>query len=293
LFKKKSTAMPTWLILKTTARYMVVLLLVFGGKAFGQSDFERTMQQKVDSLLAPVKDDNPQDHLVPDDALQTITAPSGWGGYGTYLFGDIGGVYPQVYHTTADLIASGGVCFGNPFKTVNVAVSINLTDVHRFRDFSGNFMVSRVVAIGSSISVGGLQLLANQRQSDAPGQTFYFAFSHAVQSLPSLTQGSSRLTYTIGVGNGRFYLKSPDDIAAGRGKNGTGLFGSISYEVIHHVNLIGEWSGTNLGLSAGFRPFKQPVSFGLGAINLTRYSGDKAGMIFSVGYPLSLNRQKN
>ena len=281
------------LILKTTACCIVALLLVFGGKAFGQSDFERTMQQKLDSLLAPVKDENPQDYLVPDDALQTITTPSGWGGYGTYLFGDIGGVYPQVYHTSADLIVSGGVCFGDPFNAVNVAASINMTDVHRFRDFSGNFMLSRVVAPGSSVSAGGLQLFANQKQSDAPGQTFYFAFSHAVQSLPSLTQGSSRLTYTIGIGNGRFYLKSPDDLAAGRGKNGTGIFGSVSYEVIHHVNLIGEWSGTNLGVSAGFRPFKQPLSFGLGAVNLTRFAGDKPGVIFSMGYPLALNRQKN
>jgi len=272
---------------------MTVLVLIFSGKALGQSDFERAMQQKVDSLLAPDKGEIARRQLVPDDALQTITIPSGWGGYGTYLFGGIGGIYPQIYHTTADLIASGGVTFGDPFKSVNLALSINMADVHRFRDFSGNFMASRVVAVGSSISIGGLQLFANQKQSDAPGQTFYFAFSHAVQSLPSLTQGSSRLTYTIGVGNGRFYLKSPDDIAAGRGKNGTGIFGSISYEMIHHVNLIAEWSGTNLGLSAGFRPFKQPLSLGLGAVNLTRYSGDKAGVIFSIGYPLSLNRQKN
>src|SRR6202042_1816846 len=101
------------------------------------------------------------------------------------------------------------------------------------------------------ISVGGLQLFATKSLSDAPGQTFYFAFSHAVQSLPSLTPGCSRLTYTIGIGDGRFYLKSPDDVKAGRGKNGTGLFGSVSYEVIQHVNLIAEWSGMNLGLSAG------------------------------------------
>jgi len=282
--------MYTWLNLKTAACCTVVLFLIFGGKAFCQSDFERAIQQKTDSLLAPDKNEAWLDQLVPDDALQTITTPSGWGGYGTYLFGDVGGIYPQVYHTTADLIASGGVSVGNPFKAVNLAVSINMTDVHRFRDFSGNFMVSRVVAAGSSISAGGLQLFATKQLSDAPGQTFYFAFSHAVQSLPSLTPGCSRLTYTLGVGDGRFYLKSPDDVKAEKGKNGTGVFGSVSYEVLHHINLIAEWSGMNLGLSAGFRPFKQPLSFGVGAVDVTRYSGDKPGMIFSIGYPLSLNR---
>ena len=284
--------MYTRLILKAAACCTLVLFLIFGGKAFCQSDFERAMQEKTDSLLSTAKDKNPEHNLVPDDALQTITIPSGWGGYGDYLFGGIGGIYPQVYHTSADLIASGGACFGNPFKAVNVAISINMTDVHRFTDFSGNFMVSRVVAVGSSISAGGLQLLAAKGRSDAPGETFYFAFSHAVQSLPSLTPGASRLTYTIGIGDGRFYLKSPDDIKAGRGQNGTGVFGSVAYEVIHHVNLIAEWSGTNLGVSAGFRPFKQPLSLGLGAVDLTRFSGDKPGMIFSIGYPLSLDRQK-
>jgi hypothetical protein len=282
--------MYTRLTLQTAACCTVVLFLIFGGKAFCQNDFERAMQQKVDSLLAPEKNEDLQNALVPDDAMQTITTPSGWGGYGTYLFGGIGGIYPQVYKTTADLIATGGACFGNPFNAVNAAVSINMTDVHRFRDFSGNFMVSRVVAAGSSVSVGGLQLFATKTQSDAPGQTYYLAFSHAVQSLPSLTAGCSRLTYTLGIGDGRFYLKSPKDIAAGRGKNGTGIFGSVSYEVVQHVNLITEWSGMNLGVSAGFRPFRQPLSIGLGAANLTRYSGDKPGAIFSVGYPLSLNR---
>lgn len=280
------------LILKAAVSVSTVLFLIFAGKCFGQNDFERSVQQKMDSLLALVKDENLQDYLVPDDALQTITTPSGWGGYGTYLFGDIGGIYPQVYHTDADLIASGGVSFGNPFKAANIALSMNMTNVHRFRDFSGNFMVSRVVAAGSSISIGGLQLFAGKHYSDAPGQTYYFAFSHAVQSLPSLTPGCSRLTYSIGIGNGRFYLKSPDDIAAGRGKDGTAVFGSISYEVIHHVNVIAEWSGTNLGISTGFRPFKQPLSFGVGIVDLTRYSGDKPGMILTVGYPLALSRNE-
>ncbi len=278
------------LILKAAVCVATALFLVFAGKCFGQNDFERAVQQKMDSLLAPVKDENMEDYLVPDDALQTITTPSGWGGYGTYLFGDIGGIYPQVYHTDADLVASGGVSFGNPFKVVNVALSMNMTNVHKFRDFSSNFMVSRVVAAGSSISIGGLQLFAGKHYSDAPGQTYYIAFSHAVQSLPSLTKGCSRLTYTIGIGNGRFYLKSPDDIAAGRGRNGTGIFGSVSYEVIRHVNVIAEWSGMNLGVSTGFRPFKQPLSFGVGVVDLTRFSGDKPGMIVTVGYPLSLNR---
>jgi hypothetical protein len=228
---------------------------------------------------------------LPNDAPQTLTTPSGFGGYGTYLFGAIGGAYPQLYHTSADLIASGGISIGNPFKAVNFAASVNMTDVHRFRDFSGNFIVSRTIPNGSSISAGALQLFAPKSESDAPGQTYYLAFSHAVQWLPSETDGSSKLTYTIGAGNGRFYDKSPDDIAAGRGSHGTAVFGSVSYEVFQHVNMIAEWSGINLGISTGFRPFENALSFGLGVGNLTRYSGDKPNLLFSVGYPLALTRR--
>jgi hypothetical protein len=271
----------------------ITLILIFAGKAFCQNNFERAIAEKVDSLLAPDKTWSAERALFPNDALQAITIPFGWGGYGTYLFGSVGGVYPQAYQTKADLIVSGGACFGNPFKVVNVAASVNLTDVHRFRDFSGNVEVSRVIAPGSSISVGGLQLFADKQESDAPQQTYYFVFSHAVQSLPSATPGCSKLTYTIGVGSGRFYLKSPADSAAGRGKNGTAIFGNISYEVIHHVNLIAEWSGVNLALAAGVRPFKDPLSLGIGVYNITRFSSDKPSMIFTLGYPLSLNRKKN
>ena len=269
----------------------IVLISLFSGKGYCQSDFEKTVKMQFDSLLAPGNPDIPGRLLLPNDAPQTISVPSGWGGYGAYLFGGIAGVYPQAYQTKADLIASGGACYGDPFKAVNVAASINLTDVHRFRDFSGNITVSRVIFGGNSISAGGLQLLASKQQSDSPQPTFFFAFSHAVQSLLSSTPGTSKLTYTIGMGNGRFYLKSPADIAAGRKDNGTAVFASVAYEILPHINAIAEWSGVNLGLSAGIRPFKNPLSLGLGVYNITRFSSDKPSAIFTLGYPLSLNRK--
>ena len=279
-------------IIKATIGFILMVVLVFAGKVFAQDGFEKALSRKFDSLLTGDKTQEQTDMLLPNDAPQTLTTPSGFGGYGTYLFGVIGGVYPQVYHTTPDLIASGGISYGDPFRAVNAAASINMTDVHRFRDFSANFILSRIIAEGSSISAGGLQLFANRRQSDAPGETYYVAFSHAIQSLPSETEGASSLTYTIGIGNGRFYLKSPDDIAAGRGSHGTGVFANVSYEVFEHVNLIAEWSGVNLAVSTGFRPFDNALSFELGVANLTRYSGDKPDLIFTVGYPLSLSREK-
>lgn len=289
------------MIFKTNIRALiccVVIAFCLSVKpAFGQNQFERELTQKIDDFLASVPQTNlqttqAQNELYPSDAPGGILIPSGFGGYGTYLFGGIGATYPEAYRNNkADLITSVGACVGNPAKAVNFAASLNMTDVHKFRDFSGNFIVSRKLFAGTSISAGALQMFANARQSDAPGSTFYLAVSHAIQTIKSLTPGCSRLSYTIGVGSGRFYEKSPKDIAAGRGKHGTAVFGSISYELIQHVNVNAEWTGMNLGVSAGIRPFPAPLSLAVGVANLTRYTNDKANIMFSVGYPLSLNRQ--
>lgn len=274
-------------------------LCLFAQHAFGQNTFDKELKQKVDSFLAPKpmvvqEEDVPQvgqGELYPADAPTSLLIPTGFGGYGTYVFGGLGGAYPEIYRNNkADLIGSVGFCVGNPVSAVNFAASLNVTDVHKFRDFSGNFILSRKLFAGTSISAGALQMFANSKQSDAPGSTFFMAISHAVQSVPSLTPGCSRLTYTIGLGSGRFYNKSPDDIANGKGTHGTAIFGGISYEVIRHINLNAEWTGMNLGISAGVRPFKSPISLGIGVANLTHYSADRANMVFSIGLPLSLTR---
>lgn len=263
--------------------------LLFSKSAAGQNRLEKLLAQKMDSLLMPEK----KQQLLPDDAMQTITIPPGWGGYGSYLFGSMGGVYPQAYSNDPDMAISGGACIGNPEKFLNFAASINLNDVHKFQDFSANFIVSRMLFTSTSVSAGVLQVFANKIQTDVPGATYYIAFSHAVQTLPSQTEGSSKLSYTIGIGNGRFYLRSRDDIAAGRNKKGTMVFGGLSYEIIHHVNLNAEWSGTNLAASLGIRPFPNAFSLGIGVMNITRNSANRPAGVFSIGYPLSLSRQGN
>ncbi|SDE67802.1 hypothetical protein SAMN05216464_108182 [Mucilaginibacter pineti] len=265
-------------------------IILYSDCAFAQTSFENELQKRTDSLLAPLKARDARDELLPNSVLQNLTTPSGWGGYGSYIFGGIGGDYAQPYAKKADLISFGGFCVGDPQKAVNVAVSINVTDVSKVSDFSGNLVISRQIFTGSSISAGTLQLFASPHKSDAPGSTFYFAFSHAIQLLPSKTEGSSKLSYTIGIGTGRFYNKSPDDIKTGKGTHGTAVFGSASYELLKKVNFNIEWSGMNLGCSFGIKPFDSPLAIGVGITNLTRYSSDKPNSAFVISYPLSIKR---
>jgi len=256
-----------------------------------QNTFEHAMANKIDSLL---KTEVPPDGklvLYSDYAPLSMMSPTGFGGSGTYVYGGLGGVYPELYtKKKTDLIAFGGLSFGDPVKAVNVAIGLNMADVHKFRDFSTNLNISRQLPGGNSIAVGTFQLFTNAQQSDTKGTTFYLVFSHAVQWAPSKTPGASAFTYSLGIGSGRFLYKSPADTKRGKGKYATAVFANVSYEIIRNVNINTEWYGTNLGISAGVRPFKNPLSVSVGVDNLTKYSGNHASMVCTIGYPLSVKR---
>lgn len=261
-------------------------------KSYSQNAFEKDLRKKMDSLISEKGQIVISQYMLPNNSVASIMTPSGWGSYGTFIFGVLGGIYPAGYTNKADLIGSAGITFGNPSKAVNVSASVNVARVSEFQDFSVNLVLSKEIFKNSSISVGGLQLFADEKISDAAFHTYYIAFSHAVQTVKSKRPGFAALSYTIGFGTGRFLLKSPYDVDNGKGKYGTGVFGSISYEIFKQVNLNAEWSGLNLGFSTGFRPIKNSnLTIGLGVYNLTKYTGDRPGMIATLGLPISLDRK--
>ena len=276
---------------------VVIVLLFCGSVAQAQTNFDETVDQKMNAFVNE-KLLFPQyfNIILPSNNLQSVSTPSGWGGgNNAYAFVVLGGIFPALYADPekADLISTAGISVGNPVKYVNVSASMNITRVSELRDFSANLLLSRQLPNGSSISVGGLQLFANKSVSDAPDPTFYVAYSHAVQTVKSEVDGFSALGYTIGFGTGRFLHKSPEDVRAGKGRFGTGVFASVSYEVINRLNLNAEWSGLNLGFSMGVRPVKQSaVTMGFGVHNLTRFSGDRVTFLALVGIPVFLKKQR-
>lgn len=265
-------------------------------KSYAQNAFENSLKLKVDSLIAEKEILSFGNIiLLPNNAVQSVMTPSGWGGgNSTYIYVVAGGIYPAEYKDpkTGDLIAAAGLSFGDPQKYVNVSLSVNIGRVSEFRDLSGNFILSKQIFKASSISVGGIQLFANSSVSDAPDATFYVAFSHSVQTIAAKSAGRSALGYTIGVGNGRFLYKSPLDIASGKGKYGTAVFANVSYELFKNMNINAEWSGLNLGFSSGLRPFSNsPLTIGYGIYNITRNSGDRISFIGTLAYPFVLDRK--
>jgi hypothetical protein len=281
-------------LLKIGFVFFLIVATFYPKQALSQNTFERDLKKKMDSLISEKGLIIISQTMLPNNSVASIMTPSGWGSYGTFIFGVLGGIYPAGYTKKADLIGSAGITFGNPSKFVNVSASVNVTRVSELQDFSYNLVLSKEVFKSSSISVGALQLFADKEISDAPYHTYYIAFSHAVQTVPSRRPGFAALGYTIGFGTGRFLYKSPYDIDRGKGKYGTGVFASVSYEVFKQVNINAEWSGLNLGFSTGFRPIKNSnVTIGLGVYNLTKYTGDKPGFIATLGLPISLERRNN
>ncbi|WP_316770396.1 hypothetical protein [Pedobacter frigiditerrae] len=278
---------------------IVIMTVLFSILLFkiskAQDAFEHSLKLKVDSLISERAIFSIADvTLLPNNSTHSIMTPTGWVGNSTYIFAILGGVFPAEYvKTKGDLIGAFGIAFGNSDKYFSVSASVNITRVTELKDFSGNIILSRKIFKASSIAIGGIQLFANPKVSDAPDGTYYISFSHAVQTVRSIEAGYSGLIYTIGIGNGRFLYKSPWDIASGKGKYGTGVFANISYEVLKNVNINAEWSGLNLGFSTGVQPLKKsPLIIGLGVYNLTKNSGDRVSMIGTIGYPFSLSKNK-
>ena len=205
------------------------------------------------------------------------------------MFGGLTGSLPQPYRDYSDLAAGGGVAFGDSYKLLSIAGIFNVDNVSHFKDFSASLIASRHIGRGSSISAGGLHLFVEKSKTE-PGPSYYIVFSHAVQKSPSRNFLVSWLNYSIGVGSGRFYEKSPKDVAMGKGEHGTALFGNLSYEAFKNFNFNVEWTGLNLAFGTAWRPSYKFPAIGIGVADITSLSGTPR-FIFSLGHAISLTNR--
>jgi hypothetical protein len=221
---------------------------------------------------------------------KSLTTPVGWGAaYGT-VFAGIGGTAPSPYASGADGAACFGVGVGNPVKYAGLEASIISLDISDWKRYALNLKAHHYLGHGNSVAVGVENInikdsVASRTDSD---KSFYIVYSQGVQNPHVIDDETNRtkLHYSIGVGNGRFWDKTPSDIAAGKGKHGTGVFGNVAYELFNEFNAIADWNGLNLnaGVSKTFMIGKQSaVGFSVGVADLTRYSGDRVRFIASVG----------
>lgn len=229
---------------------------------------------------------------LPNGVSHTLTVPSGYGplrfanrpGRAALSLG-VGGVSRVPHSTDPDGGAALVLSFGNAFEAVGatVGVSVNdLSDVGNTRRMALNVALSRYVGDGLSLAVGGQNLLTR----DTDGQeSYYFVASWAFDA-----QGSPLLPFdgvaTLGAGSGRFADMSAADIAAGKSRDATVIFGALAWELGRDVTLITDWNGRNLSVGGAFRVPGTGVSLRLGLRDLTSRSGDGVRVTGSMGITL-------
>lgn len=230
----------------------------------------------------------PQPAVTQNYLGKSLMTPAAWPAQskGGVLFAGLGGTFPQLYTSRNDLIGVVGLSAGDPVRFVGATVMLNINDVSKFRNFSSNIILYKNLPNGSALSAGGIHLLRSKLSDSDP--SYYIVFSHAVQTVVSKKTGASALSYSIGVGSGRFYDNSPKDIQTGKAANGSAVFANVSLEITQWLNTNVEWSGTNLHAGVSLKPLTFLPYINLGLADITRFSGQKIRFVSSINYSVYL-----
>ena len=229
---------------------------------------------------------------LPNAAAHTLTIPSGFGP-GTFsnqrspiaLGVGIGGVSRVPYTSSPDGGLGFSLSFGNAFETVGATLSMSfndLSEIGRKDRISFGFKLSRYVSDGLSVAIGGENLLVQTTDGES---SFYAVASLAFDKDKGIMPFDG--VVTLGVGTGRFAHKTPRDVAAGKGRDATSVFGAIAVELSPRFNLVADWNGRNLSAGFAWNIPRTGVSMRLGVRDLTDNSGDGPRLTGSLGFTLA------
>jgi len=229
--------------------------------------------------------------FLPNSHAKSLTTPVGWGSaFGSFFVG-FGGTSPAPYSDDSDGGMAIGVGIGNPIKNLGFQAALVSLDMNEWDRYALNLHLHRYLGCARSIAIGVENIMLSDG-SDAE-ESFYIVYSHGVLCEPFINKekGTTRLHFSVGAGTGRFRDKSPQDIASGKSKHGTTVFGNVSYELFDELNLIADWNGVNLnaGISKTFAITERvPLVISIGAADLTDYSGDGVRLIGAIGTGITL-----
>jgi hypothetical protein len=215
---------------------------------------------------------------------QGIMIPTGRGSWGNRIFIGAGLTYPQTYSNKPDMVTSFGVGLLNPYKSIGFQINCNIVDVSALDAYTFGFKIHKYFGLGTTMSIGGNNLI-KIGLSDA-ADSYYMVLSHDLKYNYSADKILSRVSFSIGCGvGGVFSEKSPMDIAKGKSKHGTYVFGALQYEINKYLRYQVEWSGINLNTGITIRGVlkKIPLGISICAADLTSYSGDRVRFLISIG----------
>ncbi len=228
--------------------------------------------------------------FMPNNHGKSITTPTAWGASNNVVFVGAGGTSPSPYYHSSDGAAVVGFGVGDPVKNLALTCTLISIDLTQWQEYSSAFHLYRDLGDGGAVGAGVENVMLTSGGDS--GKSLYVVYSRGVQNEKYFNKNTNatKLHYSVGAGTGRFGEKSPEDIASGKGKNGTYVFGNISYEIADSFNLITYWNGLNLnaGVSKSFSIGTIPFSLSFGVADLTKNSGDGSRFVFAGGYGFKL-----
>jgi hypothetical protein len=230
------------------------------------------------------------------------SSPAGFGASWGDVFAGIGGAQ-KTKQARANLSGtdaidgsmSVGFGLGDPNSLVGLETTINIISLTGAAgtDFGedGNvtFKIHKMLGATTSVAVGiesaiGWGLAKNTDSSK------YLSLSHATALRPNNPSSPMTVVVTAGVGDSRF--KDLTEAAAQRNNdNAINPFAAVSLHVTRRASVIADWSGSSLGTSVSFVPFRTiPLSASVGVIDLTDRRDGGRRFTAGVGYSYNFNK---
>jgi len=184
---------------------------------------------------------------------------------------------------------------GNPQSWIGVGAVINLYGLsnkggekNNFGEGSIDLQLSRAINNFIYIGVGGFNLFQHNTKYTNALRTFYATASVLIPLRQNNDRAFGFMYGTLGIGNGIFQKRKK----ILNNKNETiNWFGSLALQILPEANLIVEWSGVDLTISAGLFPLKKiPLHILVGVADI---NFDKQRYIASIGYSFQLFRKKH
>ncbi len=184
----------------------------------------------------------------------SLTVPTGFGASAGNAFVGLGYQSSTRVNDGQDAGISLGIGFGDPKDLVGLEVAfINYSTGLRssfLRNGGFSFKLHRLVNETTSVAFG-IENFATYGASDATSSV-YGAISTILQLEESAEKPFSSISFTLGVGGGRF--RSISDINTLQGT--VNVFGSVAVRAAEPISLIADWNGQTLSVGASIKPFR-------------------------------------
>lgn len=225
-------------------------------------------------------------------------SPVGFGAaWGDVFFG-IGGAQNEDSSANDDVDGSASIGFGlgNPNDLVGLETTINIIsltgpngDSEFGEDGNVNFKLHKTLNDTTSVAVG-VENAIGWGGADSTDSSKYISISHATALRPNNPSNPMTVVVTAGVGDSRF--KDQTEPAAQRDNdNAINPFAAASISFTRRTSLIADWSGSSLGASLSFVPFRSvPLSVSLGVVDLTDRLDGGRRFTGGIGYSYNFNK---